>query len=125
MDAAVRAELAATLAGIRDAGLYKVERQLTSPQAARVETVGGPVLNFCANNYLGLADHPEVIAAAKAALDEWGFGMASVRFICGTQTLHTRLERRLERVPRHRGHDPVLQLLRRQRRGVRGAVRRG
>ena len=95
MDAAVRAELAATLTEIRDAGLYKTERQLTTPQSAHVETASGPVLNFCANNYLGLADHPAVISAAKAALDDWGFGMASVRFICGTQTLHTRLERRL------------------------------
>ena len=95
MDAALRAELAATLAGIRQAGLYKSERQLTTPQSAHIETVAGPVLNFCANNYLGLADHPAVVAAAKEALDEWGFGMASVRFICGTQTLHTRLERRL------------------------------
>ena len=95
MDAAVRAELAATLTGIRDAGLYKTERQLTTPQSAHVATASGPVLNFCANNYLGLADHPSVISAAKAALDDWGFGMASVRFICGTQTLHTRLERRL------------------------------
>ncbi|MFT4109021.1 glycine C-acetyltransferase [Propionicimonas sp.] len=91
----MRAELATTLAGIRDAGLYKSERQLTSPQSSHVETVHGEVLNFCANNYLGLADHPDVIAAAKSALDEWGFGMASVRFICGTQSLHTRLERRL------------------------------
>jgi len=95
MDAAVRAELAATLTQIRDAGLYKTERQLTTPQSAHVATASGPVLNFCANNYLGLADHPAVVAAAKSALDEWGFGMASVRFICGTQTLHTRLERRL------------------------------
>ncbi len=95
MDAMLRAELATTLAGIKDAGLYKSERQLTSPQSSHVETVHGEVLNFCANNYLGLADHPDVIAAAKSALDEWGFGMASVRFICGTQTLHTRLERRL------------------------------
>jgi glycine C-acetyltransferase len=95
MDAAVRAELAATIAGIKEAGLYKSERRLTTPQAAHVGTAQGEVLNFCANNYLGLADHPAVIAAAKNALDEWGFGMASVRFICGTQTLHTRLERRL------------------------------
>ncbi len=95
MDAAVRAELAATLTQIRDAGLYKTERQLTTPQSAHVETAAGPVLNFCANNYLGLADHPAVVEAAKDALDDWGFGMASVRFICGTQTLHTRLERRL------------------------------
>ena len=91
----LRAELSSTLNEITEAGLYKRERQLTTPQSARVATASGPVLNFCANNYLGLADHPAVIAAAKDALDEWGFGMASVRFICGTQTLHTRLEARL------------------------------
>lgn len=95
MDAAVRSDLAATLAGIKASGLYKSERRLTGPQSAHVETAQGRVLNFCANNYLGLADHPTVVAAAREALDEWGFGMASVRFICGTQTLHTRLERRL------------------------------
>ncbi|MCC6494621.1 MAG: glycine C-acetyltransferase [Propionibacteriaceae bacterium] len=91
----LREELSATLAEIRAAGLYKTERQLTTPQSAHVATAKGPTLNFCANNYLGLADHPAVLAAARAALDEWGFGMASVRFICGTQTLHTRLERQL------------------------------
>jgi glycine C-acetyltransferase len=91
----LRADLTDTLTGIREAGLYKTERQLTTPQSAHVATPSGPVLNFCANNYLGLADHPAVIGAARDALDEWGFGMASVRFICGTQTLHTRLERRL------------------------------
>nr|WP_300150921.1 glycine C-acetyltransferase [Propionicimonas sp.] len=91
----LRTDLADTLAEIRGAGLYKTERQLTTPQSAHVATPAGPVLNFCANNYLGLADHPAVVEAAGAALDEWGFGMASVRFICGTQTLHTELERRL------------------------------
>ncbi|MDO5503401.1 MAG: glycine C-acetyltransferase, partial [Actinomycetia bacterium] len=64
-------------------------------QSAHIETTKGPALNFCANNYLGLADHPEVVAAARAALDDWGFGMASVRFICGTQTQHRELEREL------------------------------
>jgi glycine C-acetyltransferase len=88
-------QLRATIEEIREAGLYKNERQLDSPQSAHVISAGSEVLNFCANNYLGLADHPDVIAAAKAALDEWGFGMASVRFICGTQTQHTELERRL------------------------------
>jgi len=91
----VREQLAETLNEIRSAGLYKVERQLDTAQAAHVESVGKPVLNFCANNYLGLANHPRLVAAAKNALDEWGFGMASVRFICGTQTQHVELENRL------------------------------
>jgi glycine C-acetyltransferase len=92
---AVKDQLAATLQEIEDAGLYKREREITTPQSAHVGTTGGESLNFCANNYLGLADHPDVVAASKAALDTWGFGMASVRFICGTQTQHTELERRL------------------------------
>ena len=83
------------LAGIEAAGLTKHERLIDSPQSAHVATAGREVLNFCANNYLGLADHPEVLAAARGALDEWGFGMASVRFICGTQTQHRDLEREL------------------------------
>ncbi len=91
----LRTELAASLEAIRNDGLFKRERELTTAQGARVATASGTVLNFCANNYLGLADHPDVVVAAKAALDEWGFGMASVRFICGTQTLHTTLEKRL------------------------------
>ena len=95
MTEALTADLRATLDGIRADGLYKNERRLASPQAAHVRAGGRRVLNFCANNYLGLADHPDVIAAAKKALDDWGFGMASVRFICGTQTQHTDLEERL------------------------------
>ena len=95
MDTATRDDLARTLQEIRDAGLWKHERELTSPQAAHVTTRQADALNFCANNYLGLADHPDVLAAARSALDEWGFGMASVRFICGTQVLHTELEARL------------------------------
>jgi len=75
-------------------GLYKRERAITTPQRVEIETRdGGKVLNFCANNYLGLADHPDIIAAAKQALDDYGFGLASVRFICGTQDLHRRLEK--------------------------------
>jgi glycine C-acetyltransferase len=95
MYGSVREQLQATIDEIREAGLYKTERQLESPQAAQVTSAGQRVLNFCANNYLGLADHPDVVAAAKRALDEWGFGMASVRFICGTQVQHAELERRL------------------------------
>ena len=91
----VRGDLQAELAGIRDAGLYKHERALDTPQSADVTTAGRAALNFCANNYLGLADHPEVLAAARDALDRWGFGMASVRFICGTQTQHVELERQI------------------------------
>jgi glycine C-acetyltransferase len=83
-----------TLDEIRAAGLFKSERIITSPQSAEITLADGrKVLNFCANNYLGLADHPDIIAAAKAALDSHGFGMASVRFICGTQDLHKQLER--------------------------------
>ncbi len=86
-------QLANTLAEIRSQGLYKTERIITSPQNARIEITGGRrVLNMCANNYLGLADHPALIAAAKEALDTHGFGMASVRFICGTQDIHKDLE---------------------------------
>ena len=91
----IRAQLTAELSGIEDAGLFKHERQITTPQSAHIGTTQGPALNFCANNYLGLADHPDVIAAARTALDDWGFGMASVRFICGTQTQHRELEREL------------------------------
>ncbi len=83
-----------TLDEIRDAGLFKSERVITGPQSAEITLEDGrTVLNFCANNYLGLADHPDIIAAAKDALDTHGFGMASVRFICGTQDLHKQLEK--------------------------------
>lgn len=85
---------ATTLDEIREAGLFKAERIITSPQSAQITLADGrEVLNFCANNYLGLADHPDIIAAAKEALDTHGFGMASVRFICGTQDLHKQLEK--------------------------------
>ncbi|MFQ6613574.1 MAG: glycine C-acetyltransferase [Fidelibacterota bacterium] len=78
---------------IRSEGLFKNERTITTPQGAQIVTAeGGEVLNFCANNYLGLANHPDIIKAAKTALDRYGFGMASVRFICGTQDLHKQLE---------------------------------
>jgi glycine C-acetyltransferase len=81
------------LASIREAGTYKRERMLTTPQGTLIRANGGkPVLNFCANNYLGLAQHPKVRQAAQAALDQWGYGLASVRFICGTQGVHKQLE---------------------------------
>ncbi len=95
MYGAAREQYAATLREIEEAGLRKHERALTTPQDARIATAAGASVNFCANNYLGLADDPRVVAAARDALDRWGFGMASVRFICGTQTQHRQLERRL------------------------------
>jgi glycine C-acetyltransferase len=93
MDNPARPRLEAELESIREQGLYKTERVITTPQSASIRTADGrEVLNFCANNYLGLADHPDIIAAAKDALDTHGFGLASVRFICGTQDLHKQLE---------------------------------
>jgi glycine C-acetyltransferase len=90
----VRDELKGELDAIRAASLYKNERILSSPQGAHVQVAdGNEVLNLCANNYLGLADHPALVAAAKDALDRWGFGLASVRFICGTQEIHKDLEK--------------------------------
>ena len=93
--------LRGVLAGIEADGLYKRERLIAGPQGGRIEVASGGakrrVVNLCANNYLGLADHPDIVVAAKAALDEFGFGMASVRFICGTQTLHRELEQRIAR----------------------------
>ena len=88
-------QLKAELYEIRAAGLYKGERVIDTPQAARVSVGERSVLNMCANNYLGLASHPEVIKAARDALDEWGYGLASVRFICGTQAIHKQLEDKL------------------------------
>src|SRR5213082_2452733 len=86
-------QVSETLQEIKSQGLFKTERVITSPQNAHIAITGGKrVLNMCANNYLGLADHPALIAAAKEALDTRGFGMASVRFICGTQDIHKELE---------------------------------
>jgi glycine C-acetyltransferase len=88
--------LAGQLDEIRSAGLWKAERVIQTPQNARIGVPGDrKVLNLCANNYLGLADHPEIVAAAKDGLDRWGYGMASVRFICGTQSVHRQLETKL------------------------------
>ncbi len=96
------AHLRGELATLEDGGLYKAERVITSPQGANITVAGGrEVLNFCANNYLGLADHPDLVAAAKAALERYGYGMASVRFICGTQEEHKELEGRLARFLDH------------------------
>lgn len=91
----MKAQLQGTLDEIRAAGLFKNERHLASAQSAHIKTGGVEVLNFCANNYLGLANNPAIIDAAKKAMDEWGFGLASVRFICGTQDLHIELEKKV------------------------------
>jgi glycine C-acetyltransferase len=88
---------AAEIALIKETGLYKHERVISTPQAARIVSEGKEVLNFCANNYLGLSNHPQVVAGAKQALDSHGFGLSSVRFICGTQDLHKRLEARISK----------------------------
>jgi glycine C-acetyltransferase len=96
MNTAYLSHLRQTLAGIDAAGLTKGERLIATPQSAHIALAGGRrVLNFCANNYLGLANHPEIVAAAHATLDRWGYGLASVRFICGTQEIHKELESRL------------------------------
>ncbi|MGA2976896.1 MAG: glycine C-acetyltransferase [Spirochaetia bacterium] len=96
LDDGARKELNAKIAEIRSSGTYKEERVIETPQGVRIRVPPGrEVLNFCANNYLGLASHPAVVAAAHAALDRWGYGMSSVRFICGTQEIHTALERRM------------------------------
>lgn len=91
----IKEQLTNTLNEIREAGLYKSERVIESPQDARIEVGGNTVLNMCANNYLGLSDHPDIVAAARQGLDDWGFGLSSVRFICGTQTIHKVLERKI------------------------------
>ena len=85
------------LQSIRENGFYKTERQIATPQNTRIETAEGEAINFCANNYLGLANHPEIVDAAAAGLNAYGYGLASVRFICGTQTLHKTLEGRISR----------------------------
>lgn len=95
MYGALQQHITAELDGIREAGLTKRERSIAGPQGTEIVADGQPVLNFCANNYLGLADDPRLLAAARASLDEWGYGLASVRFICGTQEQHRELERRL------------------------------
>jgi len=87
--------LEATISEIRDAGVYKSERVIDGPQDARIDVGGREVLNMCANNYLGLSDDPIVIDAARKSLDEWGYGLSSVRFICGTQAIHKELERKI------------------------------
>ena len=97
MYASMKERLTKELASIKDAGLYKRERIITSPQGPEISVDGmkEPVINLCANNYLGLSSHPRVIEAAKQYLDTHGFGMSSVRFICGTQDIHRELEQKI------------------------------
>lgn len=95
MYGAFKQHVSEELESIQTAGLFKHEREITGPQGTRIGVAQGKVLNLCANNYLGLAQNPEVIAAAKAGLKKWGYGMASVRFICGTQSIHKQLEHKL------------------------------
>ncbi len=91
----IQNQLQNTINEIRDAGLYKSERVIESPQDAYINVANQTVLNMCANNYLGLSDHPKIVEAARKALDKWGFGLSSVRFICGTQSIHKELERKI------------------------------
>jgi glycine C-acetyltransferase len=94
----IKENLQNLLREMKEQGLYKNERLIASPQGSVIEVEGrGKVLNFCSNNYLGLSNHPEIVKAAKQAIDEWGFGLSSVRFICGTQTLHQELEAEVSR----------------------------
>jgi hypothetical protein len=127
MDPSFQSFLKGELQSIREQGLIKEEWPILGEQGPviRVEGRAEPVLNFCANNYLGLSSHPELLKAAHAALDEWGYGLSSVRFICGTQALHLELEKRIAAFLGMRGRDPVRGLLRRERRRVRAAARRG
>jgi len=93
----IQNQLENTLTEIKDAGLYKNERVIESPQDARIEVANQTVLNMCANNYLGLSDHPAIVEAAHKALDDWGYGLSSVRFICGTQAIHKELEAKISK----------------------------
>jgi glycine C-acetyltransferase len=107
MTSTFQEHLSQQIHSIAGQGLYKTERQISTPQRAHIRTADGrEVLNLCANNYLGLADHPEVIDAARHALDRWGFGLASVRFICGTQEIHKELEAALSKF--HATEDTIL-----------------
>jgi glycine C-acetyltransferase len=92
---ALNAHLRTELAGLKASGLYKAERRIESPQGSGITVGGHEVVNFCANNYLGLANHPDIVAAAHDGLNTWGYGLSSVRFICGTQDVHKRAERQV------------------------------
>ncbi len=124
----VLADIATELESIRAQSLWKTERPIVSPQDGHIKVIKDgsrrEVLNFCANNYLGLADHPALIEAAKEAMDSHGLGMASVRFICGTTDLHRELEARIADYVQHEDCYPLCRLFRCQWRRVRAAVRR-
>lgn len=97
----IKAHLQQEIQDIKDNGLFKTERIITSPQGAEIAiNTGETVLNFCSNNYLGLSSHPQVVQAAKDAIDSHGFGMSSVRFICGTQDIHKKLESKIAEIGR-------------------------
>jgi len=98
---AIRDQLASELSDIKKAGTYKIESAITSAQGAHITINGEPFLNFCSNNYLGLANHPRIVEAARVSLDEHGYGLSSVRFICGTQDIHVQLEAELSRFLQH------------------------
>src|SRR5919107_50617 len=91
-DTRLRDHLRTQLGQLKETGLYKRERLIQSPQGSSIRVGGKDVVNFCANNYLGLANHPEIVRAAQDGLNDWGYGLSSVRFICGTQDLHRQLE---------------------------------
>ena len=105
--AKMKAWLNEELQSIRDSGLHKDEKLITTPQGPRVDTAQGEVINFCANNYLGLADHPKILEAVTEGMQKHGYGMASVRFICGTQDIHKELERRISEFLGTGGHYPL------------------
>ena len=92
-----KSKLKKELDSIKEQGLFKTERIIETPQGAKIKVSGKEVLNFCANNYLGLSSHPDLIKAAHDTLDHWGYGMSSVRFICGTQTIHKTLEDKISK----------------------------
>src|SRR3954467_7013750 len=91
-DTRLRGHFRAQLGQLKETGLYKGERLIQTPQGPSIRVGGRDVVNFCANNYLGLANHPEIVQAARDGLDHWGYGLSSVRFICGTQDVHRQLE---------------------------------
>src|SRR5918993_3818278 len=95
MYSSFKEHLQSTINDIREAGMYKSERVIDGPQDAHIDVGGREVLNMCANNYLGLSDHPAIVEAARKSLDEWGYGLSSVRFICGTQAIHKELEQKI------------------------------